>query len=65
MTYIIYNQQAKASRLVLKQGPTNLVKVIFSARKELGHAIIQSLLVRKSAEICSLQQDLCQYKNML
>ena len=36
-------QQAKASRLVFKQSPTNLVKITFSSRQELEHAIIQSL----------------------
>ena len=39
----LYYRQAKASRLVFKQGPTNLVEVIFSSREELEDGIIQSL----------------------
>ena len=52
---LLYYQQAKASRLVIKQCPTNLVGVIFSSREELEHAIIESLWLDNGLEIWSLQ----------
>ena len=52
---LLYYQQAKASRLVFKQGPLNLVGVIFSSREELEHAIIESIWLDNCLEIWSLQ----------
>ena len=47
--------QAKASRLISKQGPMNLVKVIFSSREELEHAIIHSLWLEDIGLNCSVE----------